>query len=124
MKKIKVMVLTLVVMLTMGLAMVAEAANPDSREVMHCLYGAWSPYEANYEVVINVNYFEGRMYRLKQAYINDSFIYAYIDVSGSPVTVKAWKSDNRGPVYDVMMFWDSRKPEPDYGYEDVYYRKY
>lgn len=123
MKKIKVIVLTLVVMLTMGLAMVAEAESPESREVMRKLYGTWSPNEFNYNLVINVDYFDGEVYHLKQAYIDGSWLYAYIDVEGrGPVTILSWKIKDAGTVYNGLKFWDSRKPE---SYDlDIYLRKY
>lgn len=123
MKKIKVMVLTLVVMLTMGLAMVAEAESPESREVMRKLYGTWNPNEFNYNLVINVDYFDGEVYYLKQAYIDGPWLYAYIDVEGrGPVTIRAWRVKDAGTVYNALRFWDSRKAKPIDG--DTYLRKY
>ncbi|HJI09616.1 MAG TPA: hypothetical protein OIL90_05785 [Phascolarctobacterium faecium] len=122
MKKIKVMVLTLVIMLTMGLAMVAEAESPESREVMERLYGTWSPNEFNYDLVINADYFDGRAYHLKQAYIDGSWLYAYIDINGVPMTILSWRVKDAGTVYNALKFWNSKKPE---SYDlDIYLRKY
>lgn len=107
MKKLKIIILSFVIMLIMVSPVIVQAATPESEILFARLYGTWIIKDSNYPYCITEGYIDGHPYTLRKAYIDGSWLYAYVDFNAYdtgvvPMVIKAWRVKDGGTIYNAF----------------------